>query len=196
MPPLARGVAAPHDARRLHRPAGFDGTGKPDVLGHRPGQWRRRAGRLAGLVAVWSGRWILLVPDLLGDHVAVVGGVGHRAQERQPVAAVGDRVLAALTAEQRPGAPLSPRRVEAPRGPVVLLAVAVERVAVPYASAGRVCGKRRVGLRKGGRDVAIVRCLDAEADEVEEAGVDDLIFLVHARRVAEVTLGAVVGVAV
>ena len=125
-----------------------------------------------------------------------LAGVGHRLQIRQPGAAVGDLVLAALAAQQRPRATLGARRVERPRRAVVLLAVAVERVAVPDAPARRVGRQRRVDLRQRAGDVGVVGRFDAEADGLEDAAVDDGVLLVDAGGVAEVALGAVVGVAV
>src|SRR3954467_8812147 len=105
-------------------------------------------------------------------------------------------VLAALAAEQWPGASLGVGGAEGPRRAVGLFAVAVERVAVPDAAAGRVGRERGVDLRQRRRDRRVVGRLDAQPHGVEDAAVDDGVFLVRAGAVAEVALGAVVGIAV
>ena len=193
---VAGRVAGPHGRGRLDRPAGLDRAREPDVLRHRPGQRRRRPGRLAGQVAVRRGRGLVLVPHLLGDHVAVVGGVRHRAQVRQAVAAVGDHVLAALAAEQRPRPALGARRVERPRLAGVLLAVAVEGVAVPDPAARRV--RRQRGVRLGERrpHVPVAGRLHPEPDQLQEAGVDDLLLRVYPGGVAPVPRVVVIRVGV
>ena len=77
----------------------------------------------------------LVVPHLLGQHQAVVGGIGDRfaaAGARRPA---GEQlVLAALAGQQRPGAAAASGAAGAKRSQVAavaLLAVAVEREAVP-----------------------------------------------------------------
>jgi hypothetical protein len=67
---------------------------------------------------------------------------------------------------------------------------------VPHPPAGGVDGERGVGFGKRLGDVRVVRRLDTEPHELEEAGVDDGLVEVDTNGVAEVALGLVVGVAV
>ena len=123
-------VAAGDDRGPLDRLAGLDRPRQPHELRVRPRQRRRRARALAvGLVRRAA------VPDLLGQHHAVVGRAGDRLQPRARVLARDQLVLAALARQQRPRAPERlPRRVveeQVPVAAVRLLAVAVEREAAP-----------------------------------------------------------------
>ena len=134
----------------LDRAAGVDRPREPQELGVRP----RRAAT-PDSVASPRGKPRLpgrreLVPDLLGDHVAV----GPRRRPSRPAAARAasdagsELVLAALAGEDRPDAPdrrvVRPvsvavgRAAEVPVAAVLLLAVAVEVEAVPEAAVGRV----------------------------------------------------------
>ena len=101
-----------------------------------------------------------------------LAGLGHGLQQRARRAAREQLVLAALAGEDRPRAPERPARVvveQPPRTAVAPLAVAVEGVAVPEVAGlqARVDDPERV------EDHRVVRALDAEPDELEEARVDD-----------------------
>ena len=169
--PLRAGsrVTAADDLRRLEVAAGVEVHGQPHELGVRPGERRRRgrarAGREAGLA-----RRRVLVPHLLGQQVPAASAAlamsrsprwppwsGRRPartrRARRPAAARPGRCVAKLV-----------RVAHVPRRAVALLAVAVERVAVPEravrASTPRACGRSpaassgRRGRSRGARRAA------------------------------------------
>src|SRR5262249_14372362 len=103
-------VAIYHDLRTLDRRSRLGRPGEPDELRVRP---RDRGGRQRAfpLLAARFAGWLAAVPDLLREHPAAVGGLGHVLQEgvRSPT---GEQlVLAALAREDRPRAAQRPARV-------------------------------------------------------------------------------------
>jgi Domain of unknown function (DUF4389) len=94
-------VPASDDGRLVDRAPSVDRPGEAYELRVRPRERRRRGRALPGDGARLSGRRIV-VPDLLGDQLSVVGSAGHGGQIRLGTAAGGESVLAALPGEDRP----------------------------------------------------------------------------------------------
>jgi hypothetical protein len=88
----------------------------------------------------------------------------------------GQPVLAALAGEQRPAAAEGQPRAGRDRLPlaaVALLAIAVEAGSVPERTVGGLVAQLTVDDRKRGPHVRVQGRLDPEADDLQEARVDD-----------------------
>src|SRR5690348_4640234 len=190
---------------------GGDGPGEADVLRVGPGQRGGREGSGAGGEA-WLAGGREGVPDLLGQQVAVVADGGHRGQAALRGQSGGQVVFAAFAGEYRPdpadgglAAPSAVQRgrqgsrgeADIPRAAVGLLAVPVPVVAVPELAVGGLHAELCVDHLDRVDDGRVGGGLDAEPDEFQEAGVDDLALIDAVRpAVADVVGGACVGVAV
>jgi hypothetical protein len=120
----------------------FSPDGRPlrAALRVRPGERGRGAGALAGSLV---GR--PAVPDLLGQHQAVVGGAGHGGEVAVRAPAREQLVLASLSGQQGPGTAqglVVGGREDVPVAAVARLAVAVEGEAVPDGAVGGVRAQR------------------------------------------------------
>jgi hypothetical protein len=127
-----------------------------------------------------------VLPALLGDEAEAGGEAAHGVGQPRGGGAVaeGEVVLGPLAGQHGPqvAVALAGRRP----GPAVAVAVAVAGVAVPARAAGRVAPDVGVDDREGAEHVGVVGSEDAEAGQLQEAGVDDLALVEGGPAVAHV----------
>ena len=190
-------VAGVRRLRKHDVPAGGEAGREPYERRGRPGERRRRAGGAAvdeadrgegGIGAEGRGCQVRQLPVLLGDEADAGGEAAHAVEQRCRLCRVARRVrlLAALGRQRRPemARALPARR---PRPAVArAVAVAVPVVAVPTRPVRRRRLDRGVDDLQRAEDVRVVDVEQAEADELEEARVDDLALVERRAAVADV----------
>src|SRR5215207_11448494 len=141
-----------------------------DVLRVRPDERHRRTRGAA--VEEFPPREVGRVPDLFGYHPAVARLRGHHAEQALGLRATarGQLVVAALARQQRPPAP-DARAVEG--AAVLVLAVAVEVVAVPDRPRRGLGLEQRVYYFDGVDDARVSGLAQAEAHERKRVGADN-----------------------
>src|SRR5258705_12543857 len=139
------------------------------VLGVRPHEWHRGAGRLPEEQLPL--RNVGAVPDLLGKKTTVAREGLERLRQLFGGARTSSRqlVVGALASEERPGA-ADADAVE--RWAVGVYAVAVTLIAMPRRTVGRVDLELRVDDLDRAQNAGIVGCAQSEADERERVEAD------------------------
>src|SRR5580658_7307823 len=145
------------------------GPKERDVLRLGPCERRGRFGRSAELEM--EARPVGLVPDLLGQPPGRGRELLHGPEVRAGVVAEGELVVPAFPGQDWPRAPLPPFGV---RAPVLPVTVPVVVVPAPRRSERGIHLQYLVDHAHGVDDRRVVRCTNAESDEVEEPAVDDL----------------------
>ena len=114
---------------------------------------------------------IIIVPELLGKHTALVGHAFEHVDVWQRIASGGQFVVAAFACEDRPRAAHA-RAIE--RRAIILLAVSVVVVAAPAGALRKLAPNGPVDHLKRIEHQRVVCIANSEPDEMKKIAADDV----------------------